>query len=62
MTSSYNFRSLGRSTLAPDFTGVTAEREVWVASLAAADCTNVNMFKRRVWKAEISKKSSKAVG
>lgn len=29
----------------PDFTGVTAEREVWAASLAAADCKNVNMFK-----------------
>ena len=32
----------------PDLTEVTAERELWVASLAEADCTNLNMFKRCV--------------
>ena len=28
----------------PDFAGATAEREVWVASLVAADCKNENIF------------------
>ena len=32
--------------MVPGFTGVAAEREAWAASLAAADCTNVNMLKK----------------
>ena len=48
--------------MVPDFTGVTAEREEWVASLVAADCTNVNMFKRCVESRNVKRKAQWLMG